>query len=383
MTALHGIPAMTTLMHTPMTTSMTTLATAGPIAGLQVPVPPGGPVVALALTVVSGGMAGLGLWLLLAATAGWDVVPERLRHSSRRTPAGGSTEPSGGILPAVWGRSWPASRRLRVAALAGLAVGVLAAGVLRLPVLALLAAGVVLVALEAARGPSVPDLNARGAAVAAWCETVRQELDAGQPQRAALVAACDMPPAGLEQPLARLAERLEMVPVPEALWAFAREVDHPAVGNVVAALDVAYRLGAADLPRLMAGQVETTRHQVQMLREVHAARAKHRRSMVLLLGLFTVSIAGLFVVWPDFLVAYRDLTGQLILGGIGAGVLLAVRAFLRLSQPKQSLTFFTHASGADNVDVVIAPPGGLAPTDSVADGHWPPRLASDGDRGPW
>jgi len=222
----------------------------------------------------------------------------------------------------------------------GLCAGLVAATLLRLPVLALLAAGAVAVGVEAGRGLSVPQLNRLGAAVAAWCETIRQGLEAGQPQRAAVLAACDLAPAGLEETLHRLATSLQVMPLPEALWAFAREVRHPAAGQVVAALDIAYRLGAGDLSKLMAGQVETTRHQVQVMRELHAARAKHRRAMLLLLALFLGVIAVLFVIWPHFLAAYRNLTGQLILAGIGLTVLGSVRTLVRLSQPAQLPDFF-------------------------------------------
>jgi len=238
---------------------------------------------------------------------------------------------------------WLPTPASRFGAGAGLLAGVIGAGLLRLPVLAFLAAGVVAVAIETARGPSVAVLNTKGAGVAAWCESVRQELDAGQPMLAALVAVCDMPPAGLEEPLAHLGERLRTTSVPDALWAFAAEVDYPAAGQTVAALEIAYRHGAGDLPRLMARQVETTRHQVQTLRELHAARARHRRSMILLLALFMTVVAVLFVVWPDFLNAYRDLQGQLVLAAIGLAVLGAVRSLARMSAPRIPPSFFTHA----------------------------------------
>jgi len=292
------------------------------------------------LAALSGALVGLGAWVGLAAIGGWPVLPVHL-----------STDSAGVFGVGVMARRLP-DRTLRMAVPAGLVVGVLVAAALRLPVIALLAAGVVWVSADAMRGPSVPELNRLGAAVASWCETIRQELDAGQPLRAAVVAACDMPPRGLEEPLERLATRLETEPLPEALWGFAGDVRHPAVGQTVAALEVAYRLGAGDLPQLMAGQVETTRHRVQTLRDLHAARAKHRRAMALLLTLFLAVVVVLFLAWPDFLNAYRSAQGQLVLAGVAGTVLGSIRALVRLSQPALPPDFFADRAHASHPEVV-------------------------------
>jgi hypothetical protein len=287
-----------------------------------------------------GAVTGLGLWVGVGTILGWPVL---VRRTAADTTFGDTTPEPGPVVDRT-----ALSGAARVGVAAAVTVGVLAAIALQLPVLVLFAVGAVLVAVDAARGPSVAEVTTRGAAIASWSETIRQELTAGQPQRAALFAACDSPPAGLEEPLARLATRLESMKLPDALWAFARDARHPAAGNTVAALDVAYRLGAGDLPKLMAGQVETTRHHVQVLREVHAARAKHRRAMLLTLGMFVVVITGLFAVWPDFFTAYRGVQGQVVLAGIGAVVLVAVRALIRLGQPELPPEFFTGPAASPN-----------------------------------
>jgi hypothetical protein len=231
-----------------------------------------------------------------------------------------------------------------IAGLAGSAAGL----ALGLPVLGPVAAGAVWVGAEACRGPNVPAHAALGEAVATWCETVRQELAAGQPLRAAVAASCRLPPPALAGPLAGLGRRLDSQPLPQALAGLRAEVAHPAVGAVVAALGLAYRHGAADLATLMAEQVETTRHRVAVLRDVHAARARYRRSMALLLGLFAASAAGLLAVWPAMLGPYRTGWGQLALAGIAAAVGLAVTALLRRSRPPDSPDFF--ADPADSAD---------------------------------
>jgi hypothetical protein len=186
----------------------------------------------------------------------------------------------------------------------------------------------------------VPALTELGDAVATWCETLRQELDAGQPLRAAVAASCQLPPPPLAEPLAALRARLDHQPLPEALRALRAEVAHPAVGAAVAALLLAYRHGAGELAALMAEQVEATRHRVAVLADTHAARARHRRSMVLLLALFATSTAGLLAAWPAMLDPYRTAVGQLVLAGIAAAVAGAVRALLHRSRPAATPDFF-------------------------------------------
>jgi Flp pilus assembly protein TadB len=287
------------------------------------------PLVGLLAAAGCGALVGLGVWIAIAAVRG--QIPQRLADGSVAARLDH-------LLPT------PAHRQI---AAAGLIVAVAAAVLLRMPTVGALIVGMVGVGLDLMRGPSMTGLNERGAGVAAWTETVRQELEAGQPQKAALMAACDLSPPGLEAPLAHLSQRLETGTIPEALWAFAREVRHPASGHVVAALNVAYQYGAANLPSLMAAQVETTRHQVQMTREIHAARAKHRRTMLLLLALFVSVILILFVIWPDFLSAYRDGTGQLVLLAIGATVLVCIRTLGRLSRGNPPPDFFTGRFGQE------------------------------------
>ncbi|MBL7512347.1 type II secretion system F family protein, partial [Frankia nepalensis] len=235
-------------------------------------------------------------------------------------------------------RSLPAAvGPVGAAAGAGLVVGALVG----LPVLALVAAGVVWLARQARGVRAVPAVNELGEAVATWCETVRQELDAGQPLRAAVAASCQLPPPPLAAPLTALARRLEaQEALPVALAAFHREAGHPAVGQVVAALTLAYRHGAGELGRLMASQVETTRHRVAVVRDLHAGRARHRRAMALLLGLFALTTAGLLAAWPALLTPYRTPLGQLALAADLALVGTAVRALLRRSRPPTVPDFF-------------------------------------------
>lgn len=275
-----------------------------------------------------GAAAGLGVWLLAAVARGSvHLVPSRLV-----TLPGQTRRPAGRWLWAVAGGA------------------VLVAAVTRIPALGLIVAVLGYVMLENRAGPSVPEITRLGDAVATWAEQVREGLDAGQHLRAAIVASTDHPPAELAGLLRRLVARLDVVSLPDALWAMRAEVPHPALGPMIAALDVAYRRGAGDLPRLMASQVDATRQTAALLRDQHALRARHRRAMTLLLVLFTGSTSVLLVTWPAFLAPYRDLSGQLVLTAIGSGVVLAVRALAAMSRPPLTPDFFPATALASVAD---------------------------------
>ncbi|MBL7487440.1 hypothetical protein I6A60_24710 [Frankia sp. AgB1.9] len=293
----------------------------------------------------AGGLAGLGLWLTAltlagrlnrprgvpaadgARAAGWAAPSERRGHGRTEIAglAGWRQVRGAGATPIV------------AAAFCGLVVGWLVG----VPVLAVAAGGLVFLVREARGLRAVPRVNELGEAIATWCETIRQDLDAGQQLLAAVAASCQLPPPPLADPLAGLARRLgEREPLPVALAAFHRDVEHPAVGQVVVALNLAYRHGAGDLARLMASQVETTRHRVAVLRDLHAGRARHRRAMSLLLGLFTLVTVVLLGAWPAVLAPYRTGEGQLVLAGLLLAVAGAVRALLRRSRPPAVPDFF-------------------------------------------
>ena len=277
-----------------------------------------------------GALGGTGLWVAVLAFTGASGRKPGRHGGPLPRHAVSTSRPGLGRLPAGAG---PAV----VAAASGLVVG----GLVGLPVLAVAAGGLVWLAGQARTLRAMPEVHEVGDAVASWCETVCQELDAGQPLLAAVAASCLLPPRPLAVQLAGLARRLEAhQPLPVALAAFHREVDHPSVGQVVAALSLAYRHGGASVGRLMAGQVETTRHRVAVLRDLHAGRARYRRSMSLLLGLFAVTTVVLLAAWPAVLVPYRSADGQLMLTALLAAVGVAVHALLVRSRPPAMPDFF-------------------------------------------
>ncbi|MCK9895038.1 type II secretion system F family protein [Frankia sp. AgB32] len=293
---------------------------------------------------MSGALVGLGCWLLVTTAlrrgnlavgrsrggAGADAPPG-VRWERRDTASGWR----GRIGDVAW-------RTVAGGAVGGLVLGI-AVGVPALTT-AGIAGGWLVGGVR--RQPGADELTELGEAAATWCETVRQELDAGQPLRAAVLASCQLPPPALAAPMARLRGRLERQSLPVALAGLRTEVPHPLVATTVAVLSLTYRRGAGDLSRLMAEHVEVTRHRVAVLRDLHAARARYRRSMSLLLGLFAVSVVGVLMLWPAMAAPYRTAWGETAVVLITGAVALAVRSLIRMSRPGAVPDLFSDSDAA-------------------------------------
>ncbi|SNQ51690.1 conserved membrane hypothetical protein [Frankia canadensis] len=286
---------------------------------------------------LAGALAGLGLWLLLITQLWKRSVGGGRTRSARAGIAAPTRRPDTrpGEVERVRRRPellWPVAG----GGLVGLVLGV-AAGV---PVLAVVGFGVGALMQDMRREPKVAELNELGEAAATWGETVRQELDAGQPLRAAVLASCQLPPTALAEPLRRLRVCLDREPLPVALADFRAAVPHQLIGEIVTVLSLTYQRGAGDLARLMADQVESTRHRVAVLRDLHAARARYRRSMALILGMFAASVVVVLALWPVMLAPYRTAWGQAIVVLLAGCLGLAMRALLRMSRPGLVPDFF-------------------------------------------
>jgi hypothetical protein len=294
----------------------------------------------LLVEALAGALAGLGLWLLLTTlrrgrSVGGGRTPsarDGIGASARRSDA---RPGRAGLVRRRPELLWPMAGGGLVGLVLGVAVGV--------PVLAVVGCGVGALVHDMRKEPTVDELNELGEAAATWGETVRQELEAGQPLRAAVLASCQLPPVALAEPLRRLRVRLDREPLPEALAGFRAAVPHPLIGEIVTVLSLTYQRGAGDLARLMADQVESTRHRVAVLRDLHAARARYRRSMALILGMFAASVVGVLALWPVMLAPYRTAWGQAIVVLLAGCVGLAMRALLRMSRPGMVPDFFRDA----------------------------------------
>jgi tight adherence protein B len=270
---------------------------------------------------VFGAVAGFGAWLLVASVAGWPVlspaVVDRARHRDVRfqvPPARGLAAVAGGVTVGLV-TGWP------VAALA-------------------VAAGVVLFWGRYGSKAMSRDITARSEAVATWAEMLRDTIVAGAGLPQALVTAARVGPTAIAPELARLAERIDGYGVQVALERFAVEVAHPAVDVLVVALVMADRHGTADLVSLMTAQAEATRHEVDLVLETEAGRARYRIGARIMLGALALFALGLLVFRGEFLAPYDTWTGQLVLAVISAVILLALWLLVSMGRLRPPARYF-------------------------------------------
>jgi hypothetical protein len=270
---------------------------------------------------VFGAVAGLGAWLLVATVAGWPVLPdrvvERVHHAHVRVR-----------VPPV---------RAVVAAVGGVVVGLTTGW----PVAALaVAVGVVVFWGRFGSHAMSRDITARSEAVAAWAEILRDTIVAGAGLPQALVTSARVGPAAIAAELSRLAERIDGYGVQRALERFAVEVAHPAVDVLVVALVTADRHGTADLVSLITAQAEATRHEVDLVLETEAGRARYRTGVRIMLGALALFALGLLVFRGEFLAPYDTLTGQLVLAVISAVILFALWLLVSMGRLREPARYF-------------------------------------------
>ena len=270
------------------------------------------------LLAVCGAAVGLGLWLLFAAATGWSAPFEELRRSWER---------HGVRSPRRWATA--------------IGVGAAVLVITRWPIAA--PATVIGVVVFAGRFGSIASsraMTARSEAVASWAETLRDTIVAGAGLPQALVTAARLPPPALAKELRRLADHVEGRGVQRALTEFAVDVGHPAADVLVVALVTANRHGAADLVSLISTQVEATRHEVDLVLETEAGRARYRTGVRIMLGALGLFALGLQILQRDFLRPYDTWGGQAVLAVLATVILGALGLLSSMGRQRQAARFF-------------------------------------------
>jgi Flp pilus assembly protein TadB len=240
---------------------------------------------------------GGGLWL----------VVDGLTRRPRREPAG----------VVAWQRLRSGQMQLRIggAVAAAAVVGLWT----RWPVAAALAAAAVWTVpplLSGTRG-NTRELE-RLEAIAKWTESLQGTLRAGAGLEHALTATAATAPELIGTEVAALAEAIRGgVRLPDALDAFAADLDHPDGDRVVAAL----RLAATGRARSLADQLvvlaQAARDQAGARLRIDAQLATTRTSVRMIVAATLVMIVGQLVLNRGFLDPYSSPAGQLILAVAG------------------------------------------------------------------
>lgn len=337
-------------------------AVAGPaVAGLvgsQV-----GSGVGVVVAVVCG--VGVAVGFLLVLT-GLPVLPRARRSGPGERPGGSLLGPpaEGGAWSRL--RTWQARRGrdpILVRGVIAVAVGLLVSVGTRW-VVAGVAAGVAAWVLPGVlrrdTGPGGRRARiARIEAIAAWAEMLRDVLSAAAGLEQAIQATAPIAPAPIRGPVQTLAERIERGRrLPEALQAFADDLDDPTADLVVAALVLASRHQARDLAELLARLATASREQVAMRLRVEAGRARARTSAQIIIGFTLLMITGLVLLNRGYLAPYDAPLGQLVLllvAGIFTAAMTWMTRLARLRRPPRVLTHLT--APPLTAPVSVSPPG--------------------------
>ncbi len=174
------------------------------------------------------------------------------------------------------------------------------------------------------------------AAIATWCEMLRDTLSSGAGLQQVIMATAPIAPAPLRPALNQLqARRRAGVPLVDSIAALAGDLNDPTGDLVVSALLLAARGEARDLANLLSQLAEIARENATIRLKADAARGSTRTATRGITGVTIVMALILSVVGRDYLAPYSTFVGQLVLCLVltGSGAALWWIQRLNRSQP--------------------------------------------------
>jgi Flp pilus assembly protein TadB len=294
------------------------------------------------LAVIAGAVAGMGLFLLVAAIRGLPPKPPgdegRLARWAHEVGPG----------------------RAAVAVLAGLIVLVatrwLVAGV-GTALLVVSWRGMSGVAGERAA-------MARLEALAIWTESLRDTIAGAVGLEQAIPSSLRAAAPSLREPLAAMVERLHTrVPMPEALRRFADDLADPGADLIIAALIINARLRGPGLRDLLGALSRSVREELDVRRKVNAQRRSTRRGAQIVVAISVGLALGLALFNHAYVQVYDSLTGQLVLCvvvGLYAVGVVWMRALARFPVPERLLAGPGSALAPEIPEAVAAWRGGTS-----------------------
>jgi tight adherence protein B len=256
--------------------------------------------VGLPLAALVGGGLGAGVLLLVRAIAG-DAAPPSGLAPPRRTATALAAVPRD--LAVGFG----------VAAVVGLLTG--------WPIAAVLA-GVAgyLTPATVSRRAATKEAILRLEALAAWTESVRDDLAAAAGLEQAVVATAQDANNAIGPQAAALVRRLQRdhLPLADALRALADDLDDPEADAVVGALLMAVEHQGAQVGESLSALADSAWERAIFYRRTDAVRAEPRTEAKVIVGVFVSLVLLLSVFGREFLDVYNQATGQLVLLFVGA-----------------------------------------------------------------
>ena len=233
-----------------------------------------------------------------------------------------------GTTPTIGEPAGPATRpafvdrfdRIGLRVASGVVAGIVLAVMTGWPV------GTLLAALAGFLGPSLlggkanRDMSrARLDAIATWTEQLRDVMAAASGLEQAVINTAAYAPAAIGTELNRLAAALDSgTSMRTALRRFAAQLDDPAGDLVVAALILAAEGSPRQLGDLLSRLATTSREEVKMRLRIETGRAQTRSSVKVVTAVTIAFSFGLVILNPEYVAAYRSVTGQLVLVAVAA-----------------------------------------------------------------
>ena len=172
--------------------------------------------------------------------------------------------------------------------------------------------------------------------LAVWTESLRDTIAGAVGLEQAIPSSVEATPAVLRPSLNLLVDRLRIrEPLPDALLAFAEDLDDPSADTVVAALVLNARLRGPGLRDVLTALAISTREELDMRRRVEASRRSVRRSVRLILAI-VLSVAGAMVLLNgQYVQSYDGVAGQSVLLLVSLLFLSGLLWLRRLARPSQ------------------------------------------------
>jgi Flp pilus assembly protein TadB len=278
--------------------------------------PQGDPLLAILL----GGIAGGGVFLLVAAIRGLPVRPPKQGPGRLRRQLNQAL-----------------SLRGAIALITGIIVLVATRWVVAFIGITLLAYSWQSLGGAAQERKSIARLEA----LATWTESLRDTIAGAVGLEAAIPASTRVAAPSLAEPLVALVDRLHTrVPMHEALRRFAEDLNDPSSDLIIAALIINSRLRGPGLRDLLGTLAASVREELDMRRKVNASRQSTRRSVQIVIFVSVGMALALAIMDGSMLRPYDSVYGQLILAVIAsvyAAGILWLRKLASFESPERLL----------------------------------------------
>jgi Flp pilus assembly protein TadB len=186
---------------------------------------------------------------------------------------------------------------------------------------------------------------ARLEALASWTESLRDTIAGAIGLEQAIPATTANAGAAIRPSLNLMVDRLRIrEPLPEALLAFAEDVDDPSADVICSALVLNARLRGPGLRDVLTALAQSTREELDMRRRIESSRKSIRRSVQIVLVIVLSVMGGLTVFNHDYVRSYDSAFGQVVLLAVALIFFGGLMWMRRLATPEKIGRFLVVTS---------------------------------------